>query len=542
MSQKQDIAQLAQKASAGDPDAMNALISIHYQKFYNLAYQTVKDPDVAADVTQDSCMEILATISNLQNPNAFATWSQRIVYHQCMRHFRNNREVQFEENEDGETILDTLPDEREGVLPESVTENKEFKQILKNMLDSLPAEQRAAMLLYYYEKLSVKQIADIQGVTEGTVKSRLNYGRRAVKQQVEDYEKKSGIRLHSIAPLPLLLLWMFQTDAAEVAAASTSAAAATTAAAATASTTAAAAGSSALATKIVAGVLAATLVAGGAVVGAKLLQEPPPETTVQTVPAHIHQFDFGYGFDTDSHFLMCVCGEAGPAESHTFDYYECTVCQCGNLDGPFWVTETDGVCYISGSYASPFGCWVIPETENGLPITAIATEAFLYDYRVISVCIPDSITAIGEGAFRECTGLYTIYIPGSIQNLSDSVFRDCTALTNVTLEKGIVSIGADTFRGCTGLTKVALPASISQIGACAFAACTGLETVYLPAGLQSLGTDAFSHCPALKDIYFAGTMEQWHALTGGLTVPDWAAESGAFTVHCVDGELHKKDL
>lgn len=561
MIDKQQVTQLAQKATAGDQNALNDLISIHYQKFYNLAYQTVKDPDLAADVTQDSCMEILSTISNLQNPAAFATWSQRIVYHQCMRHFRGNREVQFEENEDGETVLDTLPDEREGVLPEEVAENKEFKQIMHRLLDALPAEQRSAMMLYYYEKLSVKQIADIQGTSESAVKSRLLYGRKAMKQQVENYEKKSGIRLHSIAPLPLLLLWAFQFGAEESAAAGTAAslgvsgvtaaatgataATGTSAAGAAAATGAAASTGTALSAKIVAGALAATLAVGGIVGGTVALwPDSPPETTHSTTaapPAHVHRFDFGYGYNEGSHFLLCACGETSTKESHSFDLYTCTVCGCGNLEGPFWVAEKDGVCYISSSYSTPFGDWVIPKEDEGRPITAIAAEAFSMDYRVTSACIPDTITSIGAGAFMECSGLHTIYIPGTVGAIQDRTFQDCTALANLTMGIGLTGIGERAFHGCTSLKQVAIPTGVTHLGSQAFANCAGLETVYLPSELETLGKDAFSHCPALREIYFMGTMAQWQALLGEMTLEDWAAQSGEFAVYCLDGTISKSE-
>ena len=47
-------------------------------------------------------------------------------------------------------------------------------------------------MMYYFDEMSVKQIAEIQGVSEGTVKSRLNYARKAIKKSVESYEKKNN--------------------------------------------------------------------------------------------------------------------------------------------------------------------------------------------------------------------------------------------------------------------------------------------------------------------------------------------------------------
>ena len=214
--EKEKITELVVQAQRGDPEAMNELISQCYQRLYAAAYQTVKDPDVACDVTQEACLEIVSTLSKLENPAAFYVWAQKITYHQCARHFRRNKELLVDENEDGETIFDSLPDESEGAQIDEAYENKEFRREMMAIIDSLPPEQRSALLLHYYERMSVKQIAEIQETTEGTVKSRLNYGRKAVKKQVEAYEKRNDIKLHSVAPLGLLLWWLYgrEKDAA----------------------------------------------------------------------------------------------------------------------------------------------------------------------------------------------------------------------------------------------------------------------------------------------------------------------------------------
>ena len=300
---KKNLAPLVILAQKGDRDALNELLSQCYETLFYYAYNTVKNEDLAGDITQESCMEIMQTIGNLRNPEAFMTWAGRIVAHQCTRHYRQAPdEVLLEENEDGETILDRLPDESRGSLPEQVQEDKEFRQTMWQMLDSLPAEQRQALLLYYYENLSVGEIAQIQGKSEGTVKSRLNYGRKAVMEQVNDYEKKTGVRLHSLTPLPLLLWFLFRENMAEVlsnaagvlrnvsaivsgavgaagvaagATAAGGAAAGSAAAGATAAGGAAAgsaAAGTAVAVKIAAGVIAATL-AVGAVAGGVMLSQ-----------------------------------------------------------------------------------------------------------------------------------------------------------------------------------------------------------------------------------------------------------------------------
>ena len=295
---KQDLSPLVLAAQQGDQQALSDLLEASYRDLYFYAYQTVKNEDLAADITQESCLEIIATISQLREPNAFVVWARRITYHQCTRFFRESKEVTVEANEEGETIFDQIPDENEGVLPEQVQLDKEFRATMQQLLDELPAQQRTALMLYYYEKLSVSQIAQIQDTTEGTVKSRLNYGRKAVKAKVEEYEKKTGTRLHSIAPLPLLLFFLFGRQSA-AAMASTSlgsvpavlsgsiaagsgatAGAATTAATGTAVTTGAGAAAAAtgisLGAKIAAGVVAAAVCIGGAIGGIALLKDNAP--------------------------------------------------------------------------------------------------------------------------------------------------------------------------------------------------------------------------------------------------------------------------
>ena len=181
---KQDLSPLVLAAQRGDQQALSDLLEASYRDLYFYAYQTVKNEDLAADITQESCLEIISTISQLREPNAFVVWARRITYHQCTRFFRESKEVTVEANEEGETIFDQIPDENEGVLPEQVQLDKEFRATMQQLLDALPAQQRTALMLYYYEKLSVSQIAQIQDTTEGTVKSRLNYGRKAVKAKV----------------------------------------------------------------------------------------------------------------------------------------------------------------------------------------------------------------------------------------------------------------------------------------------------------------------------------------------------------------------
>lgn len=298
MKDKNCLIDFVTKAQAGDQDAMNDLISACYEDLYYFAYQTTKDPDTAADVTQEACIKIVTNLGKLQAPEAFRVWARNITYNQCAQYFRQVKDLQPLETEDGESILDSLPDESEGSLPEQIVEDKEFQKTMQDMLDSLPAQQRSAMLLYYYEKMSVKQIADIFETSEGTIKSRLNYGRKAMKDKVEEYEKKNNVRLHS-SLLPLLLLWLFGAGKKSMPKAAPALVEITGTVAqgvAGASGTAATGLGLKIAAAVVAGVLVVgaavggvALLGGAAVLGGVLLQQENPGETPNEEPPVIQE-------------------------------------------------------------------------------------------------------------------------------------------------------------------------------------------------------------------------------------------------------------
>lgn len=269
--EREKLIRLVQGAQSGKMEAMDALFTEFYNDVYYFALKTVKNEDIACDITQETFMQVIQSIGNLKEPAAFVSWLRQITYHYCTRHFSKKTEVLVEEDEDGNTVFDTLADESEGSISAQVLEQEEFRQTILKMINELSEEQRAAVMLYYFDELSVGQIAQIQGVSEGTVKSRLNYARKAIKKSVESYEKKHDIKLHSFALLPLLLLLLGKEKMPEAKAAqvrrTVMASAKASAATAGAATGAAKAGAGvasklSLITKIAAGVVAASLVAG----------------------------------------------------------------------------------------------------------------------------------------------------------------------------------------------------------------------------------------------------------------------------------------
>lgn len=195
------------RAQKGDSEALNQLFNAYYNDVYYFAFKTVKDEELACDITQETFVEVINTLKVLRDPGVFVPWLRGITYHQCTRYFKKKKDVLVDEAEDGSTVFDTVQEERTEFIPHENLDRQDFRNTVMAMIDSLSEEQRAAILMYYFDELSVKTIANIQGVSESAVKSRLAYARKAIKHSVEDYEKKNNIRLHSVAILPLLL-WL----------------------------------------------------------------------------------------------------------------------------------------------------------------------------------------------------------------------------------------------------------------------------------------------------------------------------------------------
>lgn len=284
--EKDIVTQLVIRIQAGDREATGQLYENSYQDIYYFILKTVQEKELAEDLTQDTFIQIMGGIQNLKAPEAFVSWSRRIAANCCGNYFRKRKDLLADEQEDGTSVFDTIPEENAEFIPDEALDREDLKKTILDMLNELPEEQRSAMVLRYYEELPVSQIAQIQQVSEGTVKSRLNYGRNALRKSVEAYEKKNGIKLHSIAILPLLL-WLFRKQklAAGVSFSGTTVAAAGTGA--VTATTTAAAGKTFLATlggKITAAVLAVSVVAGGAILATKTLssEQTPTEQTEVT--------------------------------------------------------------------------------------------------------------------------------------------------------------------------------------------------------------------------------------------------------------------
>lgn len=181
-----------------------------YLMTYNNVYQTIcavarLDEDTVFDLIQNTYVKAFRNLSQLSEPEAFRGWIKVIARNLTIDYLRKKKVIVFSQmvSVDSDEMIEFEDDKTEH-LPEVVMDKNETARLLGEILDSLSEEQRIAVTMYYFEELSVKEIAEILKASEGTIKSRLNYGRKKIEEGVKALEKK-GTKLYGLAPIPFLL-------------------------------------------------------------------------------------------------------------------------------------------------------------------------------------------------------------------------------------------------------------------------------------------------------------------------------------------------
>ena len=135
--EREKLIQLVTAAQSGDSQALNELFNEFYNDVYYFALKTVKDEQIACDVTQETFVEIINTLGDLQEPAAFVKWMKQITYHQCTRYFKKKKDVIVDEDEDGATIFDTLQEEHAEFIPHEALDQADFQQTILKIDDAL---------------------------------------------------------------------------------------------------------------------------------------------------------------------------------------------------------------------------------------------------------------------------------------------------------------------------------------------------------------------------------------------------------------------
>lgn len=197
--EKEDIKKLVLQAAQGNKAAFGALYEETGRTVYFSCLKLLGDPQLAEDITQETYLTALQKLDTLAQPENFPAWVNRIGINLCKMHFRNNAAPE----DNSEEIIEDIPDE--GFIPEEYVSNDAKRKIIMDIIDTvLTEEQRRSVILYYFDMLTVPEIAEVMNCTTGTVTSRLSAARKKIKEAVLIYEENNNDRLHAVVPVFIL--------------------------------------------------------------------------------------------------------------------------------------------------------------------------------------------------------------------------------------------------------------------------------------------------------------------------------------------------
>lgn len=179
-------AKLIRSAQQGDEAAFEQLVLLYQKRVYNLALRMVQNPDDAFDLSQEAFIKAWKNLPNLKADAAFSTWLFRLTSNECIDHLRRAKRQKIvsltvEDDEDEAVQLD-MPDTSPS--PEDMLLRAEDQELLRRAMDALPPDHRQVLTLRIVNDLDYRQISEVLGVAEGTVKSRLARARDNLRKNL----------------------------------------------------------------------------------------------------------------------------------------------------------------------------------------------------------------------------------------------------------------------------------------------------------------------------------------------------------------------
>ena len=164
-----------QAARAGDATAWDVLFKRYQLPLYVYVFELVRDEQTSLDLVQESFINAVRHIGSLRDDDKFGSWLFGIAHQKCIQRWR----TQHRETTALEEIAEFPPEF--DLDPRDLLIQREQEAEVMKLLEQLPPPQRSALLLHFVEDFSLDEIAGITGVSVGTVKSRLHYARKALR-------------------------------------------------------------------------------------------------------------------------------------------------------------------------------------------------------------------------------------------------------------------------------------------------------------------------------------------------------------------------
>ena len=180
----------------GERKAFAELVRRHNRPIYNFVLRQLRVPSIAEDVTQDVFMRLVQNAAEFKHEARFLTWLYTIARNLCidqLRKLAHRRHASLDQpasdNLEGKTLGDQVADPNPMLSAERTALSSEVGFSIVRAIESLPDDQREVFLLREVASLPFRDIAEITGVGENTVKSRMRYALDRLKEALSDFEE-----------------------------------------------------------------------------------------------------------------------------------------------------------------------------------------------------------------------------------------------------------------------------------------------------------------------------------------------------------------
>lgn len=289
-----NISHLVEKIKKGDNKSFEKLYKLTEREVWFTCISFLKNETTAQDIMQETYITAFLKIQSLEKSSQIRSWLNRIAVNKCKNYLKGKGEIQLDDE-----IFENqaIVDERISIPEEYISDKAKREIILSIMQEVLSDVQYQTVIMHYFNEMTVDEIAEVFECSRGTVLSRLNYSRAKMKTAIEDYENKSGDRLHGVVVVPFFTT-IFKEEAKSLAVPNitiklpngqTLATSATkgfaTGAKSTVSSIVKATATATVKTKVIAVVCGATILAGTSAVGISILagcnaEKEPTEPSV----------------------------------------------------------------------------------------------------------------------------------------------------------------------------------------------------------------------------------------------------------------------
>ena len=171
-----------------------------YRAVYWTAFALLKNEADAEDVVQDTFVALIESYDTIQDKSKVIPWLKKSAANKAL-----NRLTRTKTDSMDDEFFDSVEAVPEDFLPDTLIESEAMRKVIMDIIyNSLSEDVRRTLILFYFDEMSIKEIANVLEVPEGTVSRRLNFARNKIKKEVEKYEEDKNSRLFAAMALPFL--------------------------------------------------------------------------------------------------------------------------------------------------------------------------------------------------------------------------------------------------------------------------------------------------------------------------------------------------